>query len=164
VGNRDYILIKGLLFSAVLFLFSSCVFGYKEIEFRQINSFNMGKVNDGKVSFNMNVLVHNPNWYKIKIIKGEMDLTLGGNDAGTATLSEKVKLKGNEERDYDVIIEADYRQLTRAILSSGLSALITKKAIFKVKGWIKGRVFVFGKRFPVEMSESIDLNQFKLKN
>ena len=162
-GNRTNIVFKGLLFIAVLFLFSSCM-TYQDIEFKKVNSYSMGQVKNGRVNFIMNVRVFNPNWYKIKIVKGEMDLSLGGNDAGQAYLTEKIKLKGKEERDYDIIVEADFQQLTKAVLAAGLSVLITKTAVFRMKGWIKGRVFVFGKKFPVEFKENIDLNQFKKNN
>jgi hypothetical protein len=31
-----------------------------------------------------------------------------------------------------------------------------------VKGWIKGRVFVFGKKVDVEIKETVDIDQLKL--
>lgn len=161
-GKRNNLIFKGLLFTAVLF-FSSCM-TYKDLEFKNMNSCSMGKVKDGKVNFILNVRVYNPNWYKIKVINGEMDLSIGGNDAGKAHLSEKIKLRGKEERDYQILVEADFRQLTKALLASSISVMINKSATIKMKGWVKGRVFVVGKKFPVEFKENVSLDQFKNNN
>lgn len=110
----------------------------------------------------MNVKLNNPNRYKIKVIKADLDLFVGGTAAGKALLTEKVILKKKSEDDYDVIVEINPKDLTKALLSNALGIAFQKKVQVKVKGKVKGRVFIFGKNIDVEFKENIDVGSLKL--
>ncbi len=146
---------------AILFLFSSCL-SYDQIDLKKVNNLQVNEFTREKMVVTFNVRLHNPNGYKIKIVKGDLDLFIGGTEAGKARLSKKVKLKKRSEEDYDIIVEADLKDLGKALLNSSLTIALTRSAPVKIKGWIKGRVFVFGKKFRVEFKENVDLSKFKL--
>lgn len=149
-----------LLFSVSL-IFSSC-FTYNDIEFKSVNSTEVRKLKLEKTVLVMNVKLNNPNRYKIKVIKADLDLFVGGTAAGKALLTEKVILKKKSEDDYDVIVEINPKDLTKALLSNALGIAFQKKVQVKVKGKVKGRVFIFGKNIDVEFKENIDVGSLKL--
>ena len=152
---------KSLIILATCFVFSSC-FTYDDIEFKEVNSTNIRQLNKEKTSLVLNVKLSNPNNYKIKVVKSDLDLFIGGTSAGKAVLTEKIILKKKSEEDYDIIIEINPKELTKALLNNGLSLLFQKTAQVKVKGWIKGRVFMFGKKVDVEFKHNVDVGNLKL--
>ncbi|MFZ5555078.1 MAG: LEA type 2 family protein [Bacteroidota bacterium] len=142
------------------FLFSSCG-SYEQIDFGKVNDFRVNEMSGGKMQLVLNVTIDNPNKFTIKVVKSELDLEIGGNSAGKITLGEKVKIKKKKEQNYDIVVEADSGEVTAAVMKTALSSLTSKKVKIKVKGWVKGRVFIFGKKENVEFKHDIDLDNLK---
>lgn len=150
----------GSLILLTTLFFISC--SYEEIEFKNVNDTRVRDLANEKTAIVLNVRLQNPNGYNIKVVKADLDLFIGGTAAGKAVLTEKIKLRKRAEDDYDVIINVDKKEMLKAIAKSGLNILFSKSVQIKVKGWIKGRVFMFGRKFPVEIKHNVDLNNLKL--
>lgn len=146
---------------AALFLFGSCM-TYEDVEFRKVQSVNFNRTAGDELLITMGVELFNPNGYKIKVVKSDLDLVIGGTSAGKAQLKKKVIIQKRKEGTYDVIIQADQKAIGKALLSSGLGALFTGKVQVGVKGWVKGRVFIFGKKFDVDFKQSVDMKDLKM--
>jgi len=144
-----------------LFFFSSCG-SYENIEFGKVNDFRMNQKSNGKMELVMKVSINNPNNFNIKVIKSEFNLEIGGNNAGKITLSEKVKIKKNKDEEYEVVVEADKGDVTAAMMKTAFSSLASKKVQLKAKGWVKGRVFIFGKKEEVDFNHEFNLDDIKL--
>lgn len=149
-----------LLVGAAFFLLQACM-SYEDVEFKNVQRVNFNKVSKDELRITLGVTLNNPNNYKIKVVKSDLALTIGGVDAGKAKLKQKVILKKKNESVYDVIIEADPKAIGKAALASGISMAITGKVNVGVKGWIKGRVFIFGKKFDVEFKQQVDMKDLK---
>ncbi|MFN3343554.1 MAG: LEA type 2 family protein [Flavobacteriales bacterium] len=149
-----------LLFSLTVLL-SSCL-SYEQVEFRNVERVNIKRDSNKEMVLNLGVKLYNPNGYKIKVIKSQLDLTISGTSAGKAILEDKVILRKRKEEVYDINISIDRSAVTKALMASGINLLFTGKVPVEVKGWIKGRVFIFGKKFDVAFKEQIDPKQFKM--
>jgi LEA14-like dessication related protein len=145
---------------AALFLFDSCRF--EEVEFKKVEYVSVNNVNKKRIQIKLGMNLYNPNAFKIKVVDADLDLFIGGAEAGKADLMNKIILRKKREQTADILIEADYDKVFKAVAQSGLQLLFTKKIQVKVKGWIKGRVFVFGKKVDVEIKETVDIDQLKL--
>ena len=144
-----------------IFFFSSCG-SYENIEFGKVNDFRMNNKTNGKMELVLKVKINNPNDFNIKVVKSEFDLEIGGNSAGKITLSEKVKIKKNKDEEYEIIVEADKGEVTAAMMKTAFSSLASKKVHLKAKGWVKGRVFIFGKKEEVDFKHEFNLDDLKI--
>ena len=151
------------LIFALALLMSSCL-TFKEVEFKGVEDFKVEKLtaSEGKVRVSVNV--DNPNNYKIKIKKADLDLYLGGKNVGKAKLDKKVIIPKKSESTQDVVIVADNLDLAKAIASNFMPALLSGKLNVGVKGKVKAGVFIISKKFDFDVSEKInvkDLDIFK---
>jgi len=150
-------------FSAVimaLILFaSSCK--VQELEFKGVNDFSVGTLKSDLIEVTINVKLNNPNNFKIKVVNAKLDLLVGGNEAGTASLEEKIIIKKRTEDSYDITIVTDKEKLMSAALKSALTSFGSGNITIKVKGWVKGRVWGIGKKIDVEFKENVDLEKLK---
>ena len=142
-------------------LFTGCL-TYKDVEMHQVNSVQVNELNKGSLVFVFNVRLENQNLNSIKIKCADLKLYIGGTEAGNALLMDKVVMRKKSEKDYDIRIETDTKQITKALANSALNILINKSVPVKVKGEIKAKVFIFGKKFPVEFKDNVDLKHLKL--
>lgn len=147
------------VFMALIFFGSSCKI--QEPEFKGVNDVSVGSFESEKIEITINVKLDNPNNFKIKVIKANLDLLVGGNEAGVAHLDKKVIIKKKTEDNYDIIISTDKDQLMSAGLKAVIPSLATGKVTVKVKGWVKGRVWGIGKKIDVEFKENVDMDMLK---
>lgn len=144
---------------ALMFFGSSCK--VQELDFNGVNDFSVGSLKSDNIEVTINVKLDNPNNFKIKVVKAKLDLFIGSNEAGVASLEDKITIKKKTEDNYDIIITTDREQLMSAALKSALSTLGNGKMTVKVKGWVKGRVWGIGKKIDVEFKENIDMDMLK---
>lgn len=128
----------------------------------RINSVHVNELNKGSLVFVFNVRLQNPNNYNIKIKSADLKLYIGANEAGNASLMDKLIMRKKSEDDYDIHIETDAKQITKALAGSTLNILLNKSVPVKVKGNVKAKVFVFAKKFPLEFKDNVELKQLKL--
>lgn len=161
-NNFTVIQFAKVLTPLVLFisLFSSCA-SYEEIEFGKVNDFRTNPKENGKVDLVLKMNINNPNNFSIKVVKCDFELEIGGNSAGKITLGEKVKIVKNKEQEYEIIVEADKGDVTSAMMKTAFTSMASKKVHLKAKGWVKGRVFIFGKKENVEFKHEFDLDDMK---
>lgn len=135
---------------------------YEDVEFKKVQRVNFHKISSDVVRLTLGVELNNPNNYKIKVVKSDLQLFIAGSDAGKAVLKDKVILKKKTEDVYTIVIDGDLKSIMKAALSGGILSALTGKVQVGVKGWVKGRVFVFGKKFDVEFKQNVDMKELKM--
>lgn len=143
-----------------LFLFSSSC-KIHDLDFNGVEDYSIGSLQSDNIELTVKVKLDNPNSFKIKVIKADLNLFIGGNEAGKAKLKDKVIIKNKKEDVYDITIVTNKKQLMGAAFKAAIPSLASGKVEVKVAGNIKGRVFCFGKKIPVEFKEKVDTNIFK---
>ena len=155
--NVKYVISAAMV--ALMFFGSSCKI--QELEFNGVNDVSVGSMTSDDIEVTINVKLDNPNNFKIKVVKAKLDLFIGGAEAGTADLGDKIIIKKKTEDNYDIIISTDREQLMSAALKSALTSFGSGKITVKVKGWVKGRVWGIGKKIDIEFKENVDMDMLK---
>ncbi len=155
--QRIHIPLWTVLLMAVLF--SSC-FSYKEVEVKNIQSVKIEKMNKDGIDVRVSVLVNNPNNYKISIVNSNLNLFLSGKELGKAVIKEKVSLPKKSEVVKSFVIHTNFKQLAGGAWNTMLGLVFQSKVKLRVKGSLKARAFMLGKKFPVDFSENVRLKDF----
>ncbi len=146
-----------LLFGLITFLLSSC-FSYKELELGDVNSVKVNKVGDGGIEIQAGIRINNPNNYKIKVKKIEADLLVNGKKVGKINLSKKVVLPKKSDQVQEFAVNTQLSNL----LASMPTILMGGDLNLQMKGYIKGKVFIFTKKFPIDAEKKISTKDLQL--
>ena len=95
--------------------------------------------------------------YTIKVKDADLKATFNGNDLGNVKLINTIKLEANAETVQKVVCQVSGKK----ILSLIPMAFLTGRSKLSLTGDLKAKVFLFTKKFPVDISENIDLSQIK---
>lgn len=141
-----------LIVILIAIVFSSC-FSYKDLEYRSFEGINVEKLDGDDVHIGLSVKVFNPNSYTIKIKSADLEASFNGNDLGDVTLVNTVSIAPNQESLQKVVCKVSGKK----ILSMLPLAFLTGSSKLTLTGNLKVKVFLFSKKFPVSVSEDINL-------
>lgn len=145
-----------LLILSIL-LFNSCV-EYEQVKFLGVTNVSNFQKEGNKVNVEVALRVNNPNKYTIKVKPSTMEVLLNGNKIGTAFLNDKVKLKKKSENIYTADLSVELEKLN--LFSLG-TTLLQGKVNLQFKGNLKAGVGLVQKRFPVNESKEIPIENLK---
>ena len=143
-----------LFFSILFFNFNSCK-EFKEVEVTGVKSFRLTKVSQEGIEGEVILGIKNPNSVSFSIYPSEFDVVYSGIKMGKARLHKRVHIDGNSEKLYVFKLKTSLKDMNlmdvMGLMNGG------KMGKIEVKGNLKaGKIFV-KKRFPVDISEKIDL-------
>jgi LEA14-like dessication related protein len=147
-----------ILYVSFGLLLTSC-FSYKEVELGDVSNVRLNKVSVGGLEIKSDIVINNPNNYKIKIKKIDADVLVNGQKVGKLELNKKVVLPKKSEQVQTFTVNTQLSDL----LSAAPTALFGGSVTLQLKGSIKGKVFIFSKKFPIDEERKIsskDLNIF----
>ncbi len=147
-----YIVAIGLVVS----LLASCTF--YEPEMRGGESFKMEKMDGKEVRFTAGAKVYNGNWFAIKVKKSTLDLYVDGDYMGKVHLLKKVKMKAKRETDLEGTFLAE---LEENAMMKALGLAMKGDVEVRLKGKIKGGVFIFSKKLDFDERRKINGSSFR---
>ena len=128
----------------------------KPVECTNVAGFSLTKVNSDAIEGKILLTLKNPNRVGFKLFPSKFDVTYGNVKLGTAELTDKVKINGNDEATYTFQLRCDLKNVNlldvlTLIKNRGPNELV-------VKGNLRiGKLFSWGS-FPVEIKETLKLN------
>lgn len=156
-------MIKSILYCFLFVsLLSSC--NVQDVEMVKVNGYNIGRDDNDKIKLTLNIRIDNPNNFKIKVKKTDLNLTVSGSNAGKISLEDKIILLKKTETDYDFVLIADSKQVSRAVIQAGIGIALSGKVNLNVKGWIKGKVCGIGKKIDIDEKQSLSIKDLGLGN
>lgn len=129
---------------------------YKEIELIQVENMNIEKINNKGIVLSTNATINNPNNYNIKVKANNLDVKLAGKDIGKASLNPGIKLKKNKQDVYPVKLHIKNTSLAGGVMQAIPSLLLTGSTGVSVKGKLKGRVFLYTRKFDIDEEKNLD--------
>ncbi len=135
--------------------FSAC--SYRQVELIGIENVKIDKTSKSGVAATIFARINNPNNYKIRVSSNNLILKVGGVELGKAEISKKVALKRAVTDTYPISLELNYKNMAKGALRSLPSILLKQSVFTEVKGDLKGRVFLFSKKFPVNLNKRVNL-------
>jgi len=139
----------------------SCTF-YNDVEVLEVQDVRVEEFSDKMIVAEVDLLIDNPNWYKVKLTKSEIDLAINGSDVGQMGLGEKLTIPKKTKSTHTVVIEADYEVLQTNFLQNFLTLLFNPKVKLKAEGYIRGRALFVSKKVPVLIEEDLDASTLNL--
>lgn len=145
-----------LLLIAVVLGASSC--SYQDVVMQELADVGLSEVTNEKVRIDIQAKIENPNNYPITIVSSDLDIYISGKRIGNTALDKKVKLPKKSSEIHTVSLETDLKSLKKGLLPSLFSALTDQSLTVRLKGKIKARVIIVGKKFDVDYSEKVKLD------
>ena len=135
---------------------------FQEVTFSGIENVKILQLSQQGAEVEITAKIKNPNRESFTIYPTDMDVELGGIDAGKAHLSSRVKIKGKSDAVYAFKIKSDFSKLSIADLPKLMSIAMSKNIKISLKGNLRvGKLFV-KKKYPVDMNQSVPLEGLKL--
>lgn len=151
---RSIRLLLGLM---VLLTFNACI-TFEQVELENVEDVRVENIlNSDPLRVYLDMKINNPNTFKIKIKKADLNLYVGSKDLGMVHLGKKVTLPKKSTTVQTFIIEPDFKSAIKKALAGSASALLTGKITVRIKGRVKGSVMGIGKWFDVDQKEEINL-------
>jgi len=141
------------LFS-IVFL-TSC-FDYEDVEFKGVQNIGLEGRSGGNITVRIDMKVNNPNNYNIKIKKSSLDVFVNGSKIGKTKIKNDITLKKNRQDVYSLYLALNEKELKGSVLSS-IGSLLRGSMKVRIKGNIKAKVYGFGKKFPIDVEEPVNL-------
>lgn len=150
--------LKVLLLFSLVFILTGC-FEYDDVEFKGVSNFKMGQLKNGKVTFDLDATLFNPNGYTISIKPSEVDVYVEDQYIGVGKLLKTVKMKRKSTALYPIPLEV---QLENGAMFKLMRFITKKEVTVNIKGKVKGSVFGLSKKFDVDEKKTISTKDFKL--
>ena len=141
---------------AVIFIF--LVVGckeYQQVVCTGVKGFKINKINQQGLDANIILGIKNPNQIGFSIYKSAFEIKYGGLNLGKAVLAKKVHINANTEDEYSFNLKSNFKDIN---LMEVMGLLLNGgKGMMEVKGDIVAGKFFFKKRFPVNITERMNL-------
>ncbi|HSZ72151.1 MAG TPA: hypothetical protein VK750_05705 [Cytophagaceae bacterium] len=135
-----------LLFPFFLVLTSCVSFSEVQLTNVTIRDFN---TDGGKMRATFDLEIDNPNALPIRISKPRLKVFIGDLELKDWSVSKKIKLRRKSKQSYPFYIEVSALQAMMV-----LPRLLTQPEI-SIDGTVKAGSFIFGKRIPLQIRESL---------
>jgi LEA14-like dessication related protein len=109
--------------------------------------------------FTFGMKIKNPNKMGVTVFPTSFDATVNGIDIGKVKLDKKVRIKGNSDGISEFHVKSDFTKLGMADIANTLSMVASKRANVNLKGYVKVGKWYYKKKFPVELTKSINLSK-----
>ncbi len=147
--------LAGISIFVLLFFLSACT--VHEVEVQSVDNFSVEKMSTDGIAIGMDVKINNPNGFSIKLKAIDVDLYVKNDFLATTKLVKPVKIKAKSNQSYHLVISDKNGSLNKKIIPKlMLNGLTGGKIPIRYKGYIKGKVFIFGKKIPLEGKEDFE--------
>jgi len=152
------------LLGAILILLTGLTgcFSYKDLSYKGVENFKLGKIQDGYITLNFDLKLANPNAYKIKIKPTDLLVFMGEKEFATAALDRKLVIQKKSDISYPIQVKAKLKQVISGGLGGMMDLVMNKSAVIRIKGPVKGSVYGITKKVMVDEVRTVDLSGLKL--
>ncbi len=105
----------------------------KDFQFQQVQNFSIGAAGLKESKLTMDVKLYNPNNYKMKLKKADLDVYLNGSRLGKMNLSKKYLVPCNDTFCLPITVDVDMKN----ILANAVQLMMNNEATVKLTGKVK---------------------------
>ncbi|MFK8044091.1 MAG: hypothetical protein AB8B72_01250 [Crocinitomicaceae bacterium] len=138
---------------------SAASFWYKELEFISIENFSANRGAE-KIYITFDYIINNPNWYNVTIKPSQLNLKIAEADCGDVLIVEKVNIKRKTKAAYRFSLQGDSNKFLRSSFSSIYTMLSKGKIDFLLTGDLKAGVFGIAKKWKMDYTYGLTLEEF----
>jgi LEA14-like dessication related protein len=154
--SKTWMLLAGL----ALLVLGGCALPL-EPRFERVSEFKPhGAQDDKPAGISLGLDLHNPNAYKIKLLRYDLDIFVNGNKVGDAERREKQTLAGNGTSTLHFELATDLKQVFSGLLGA-LGGLLGKDqaVVVSAKGTVLARAKGIQKLVPVDFEKRYELGK-----
>jgi LEA14-like dessication related protein len=146
---------RDVLLCLVPLVFTSCL-GYREVVLKDVLSVDLRRIDASGIDVTVEVVIDNPNGYRIKARDPDVDLFINGIGVGKAGMDSVIVLEKRSTRTYAIPMHVgiEHQRLVSMVMLSALNG----KTQFSAKGVVTGQAGPFKHRFPFEVEEVLELD------
>ncbi len=139
---------------ALPLLLLSCS-GYEEVILHDVKDIEVTRFDGKGVALRVQAEIENPNGFRISAVDPDVDLFLNGTLIGKGLLDSAIVLEKRSTKVYSIPMHAEFKGGSAMMLL--LAGALAGEMEFSAKGTIAGKAGILRKRFPFELTETIDL-------
>lgn len=146
-----------IVFYFLTFIFgvSSCIC-VKPVEVKSFESVNLIERTNNHVKMQVVLRIDNPNNYKIKLKKYDLEALINNRSMGKLGLRDKVVIPKRCEGSYTFNLDADITPLMAALPM----IMLTRSATVALKGTVTAKVFLVRRKINIDVKERVSAKDF----
>lgn len=152
--------LRGVFVFLLMMQLSACSF-YKEVEVSEVKDITVTRFDKDFVEAEVEVVINNPNWYRVLLTDSDIDVYLNGDKIGKIQLREQIVLPRKTLNTRTILMKGDYEAMQTSFLESILTVLFASSSKVKVEGYMKGRAFFVSRKVDVALEKDIDLRELQ---
>ena len=143
-----------LSFALIVFCQFSCM-TFEPVKLVRIENFN-STLKDKDPQVTLDLVIENPNKFGLTLTQLNTDIALSKKQISTVSLASKKRIipKGNTPVPLHITIDSEK---LKSVLPSALMAYLTGSLDVQLKGSVKVKKFIFGKRIPFTIDQKVSL-------
>lgn len=150
--------IHSIFFLLLLVGTTSCL-TYEDVQLESFDGVQVENFAQKSVKLRVNATIFNPNGYKIKIKKSDLDVLVDGTKIGIAKTLDKVVLPKKATESQSVLIELTLDGKTA--LMAVMPKLMKGSSEVQIKGKVKAKALGIGKKFDVDFKHKLSARDVK---
>lgn len=128
------------------------------MEVTNFSNYSIKNANREGFDLHLDLTIDNPNNYKMTMKWAKMNVYLNDRYIGKTSIDKSLTLPKKSKDEHPVVLHTTYDETFKGnILNLASSALFGRGIQLKVEGEMKGKVFLFSKKYPIEHTEKLDL-------
>jgi LEA14-like dessication related protein len=131
----------------------------QEISVSKVEGFKIKDLSSKGIDAEVGLRIKNPNNFSFKIYRSGLNFTINDIDVGEAKLSKKIKIKAGSDQVYYFQLKSDFSKVSLFDIPKVIEMIQNKTVHATLKGDIKAGNLFYKKRFPVNLSEKVNLNK-----
>ncbi len=129
--------------------------GYEDVILHDVKDIEVTRFDGKGVALRVQAEIENPNGFRISAVDPDVDLFLNGTLIGKGLLDSAIVLEKRSTKIYSIPMHAEFKGGSAMMLL--LAGALAGEMEFSAKGTIAGKAGFIRKRFPFELTETIDL-------
>ncbi len=141
------------------FLFATVFFvackDFKEAQCTGVKGFKINKISPRGLDADIILGIKNPNHMGFSVYRSSFDVIYNGVNLGQAKLTKRVHINGDTEKNYSFNLKSDFKNANPMDVMKLMNG--GGKGMIEVLGDLKAGKFYLKKKYPVKVTEKVDL-------
>ena len=129
-------------------LFQGC-FSYEEIKVVKVKDVTYQEFRGNVLKLSIKAIINNPNYFNVKITNANMVLRLNDRVLGNIMQVERLEIKGQTEKEYEMFLSIDMKDLTSNMIGI-YRVLMNNPKNLNLSGTVEVKSFLYHKTFQVD--------------
>lgn len=150
----------------IVFIFSTILLSgclkYEDVELKQVHDVDLKSIDENELKMEIELELYNPNNYKIKVTKADLDIKINQLFLGNSKLEEVIEIPPKASSRKIVKLNTQLDKAFTKELPGLLASAIFSGLKLDVAGKITGKAYWISHTFDIHHEEKINLNDLNL--